>query len=123
MAVDVREEDIVNIKQQRVFQIEASRQDVSQRANAWAAKCDFILETQSENQLSFTRGSHWHALYTFDVRKLPTKVSIALSGTSPVGADCTFKVGSFFSISTPGDPKRVSEQFDLLIAYLKGALH
>jgi len=112
----------VNIKQQRTFQVEASQQDVSQRANAWAAKSDFILEAQSENKMSFARGSHWHALYTFDVRKLPTKVSITLSGQSPVSADCTFEVGSPFSIKTPGDTKRVSEQFDLLVAHLKGSL-
>ena len=112
----------MNIKQQRTFQVEASQQDVSQRANAWATKSGFILETQSENIMSFARGSHWHALYTFDVRKLPTKVSLIFSGQSPVSADCTFEVGSPLSIKPPGDPKRVSEQFDLLVAYLKGSL-
>ena len=112
----------MNIQQQRTIQIEASQQDVIQRANAWAAKSEFVLETQSMNQAVFTRGSHWHALYTFDVRKLPTTVSLVFSGHSPVNVDCTFKVGSPLSLSTPGDRKRVSEHFDLLIAYLKGAL-
>lgn len=112
----------MKIQQQRTIQIEASQQDVLQRANAWAAKSEFVLETQSINQMVFTRGSHWHAIYTFDVRKLPTTVSLVLSGQSPVIVECSFKVGSPLSISTPGDRKRVSEHFDLLVAYLKGAL-
>lgn len=112
----------MNIQQQRVIQIDASRQDLIQRANAWAAKSEFVLETQSMNQMVFKRGSHWHAIYTFDVRKLPTTVSLMFSGQSPANVECTFKVGSPLSISTPGDSKRVSEHFDLLVAYLKGAL-
>ncbi|MFA6292035.1 MAG: hypothetical protein WC637_09655 [Victivallales bacterium] len=112
----------MKIEQKRTIQIEASQQEVSQRANAWAAKCDFVLENQSANQMVFQRGSHWYAVYTFDVRKLPTVVSITFSEQAPLNVDCVFNIGSPFSISTPGDPKRVSEQFDLLIAYLRGAL-
>lgn len=113
----------MRIQQQRKVQIEASRQEVCARVNAWAAHCGFVLETLADDQLVFAKGSSWHAIYTFDIQKLPTRVSIILSGEAPTGVDCTFGVESLFSISTPGDAKKVSEQLDLLIAYLNDTLH
>lgn len=73
----------MNIQQQRTVQIEASKEELCRRTKTWAAKSEFILESESDNESVFTRGSHWHAIYTFDVRKMPTRVSIRISGQSP----------------------------------------
>ena len=112
----------MKIEQRRQIQIEASHEEVSARAGAWAGKCGFVLETLSDDQVVFARGgSGGLSIFTFDVADLPTKVSIALSGEAPITADCIFTVSSTLSISTEDDAKKVSEQFDVLIDYLTGA--
>ena len=69
----------------------------------------------------FARGGSWHSIYTFDVGKLPAKVSVKLSGEAPITVDCSYRVGSPLAISTQDDVKRVSEQLDVLVAYVTGA--
>ena len=113
----------MTIRRQREIQIGASYQELCTRVSDWAADCGFVMETLGDEELVFKRGSSWHAIYTFDIAKLPTTVSIALSGEAPIKADCTYTVASRLSTSTPADEESVSEQFDLLVAYLNGTPH
>ena len=112
----------MRIRQQREIFIDASSDEITNRATTWAAKADFVLKTQTSTQLRFVRGSLWKALYTFDVRKLPTGVTLTVSEGSPTTVTCEFDVRSPITIQTPGDEKRISEHFDLLIAHLTGTL-
>ena len=112
----------MNIKHERQVQLEAKPEDVAARLKRWALAARFICTHESPNHWSFHRGSHWHALYTFDIRKMPTDVQVFVTSESPLVARCEWSIGSLLTISTPGSAERISEQFDLLVAYLKGGL-
>ena len=112
----------MDITQERQFEIDLSPNEISVRLKKWAASGSFVCNTDTPQRWSFERGSQFAALYTFDIRKLPTKVNVALLAGSPPNLHCTFRVGSPFQFSTSGDPKRVSEQLDILVAHIKGAL-
>jgi hypothetical protein len=112
----------MHTKSDRQVQLEATPADVAGRLKRWAQTARFICTSESPNRWSFHRGSHWKALYTFDIRKIPTDVQIVLTSESPLVAQCEWSMGSLLTFSTPGDAERISEQFDVLVAYLKGAL-
>jgi hypothetical protein len=70
----------------------------------------------------YCRGSHWHAIYTFDIRKVPTEVRVRFAGDQFDSCMCSMVCGSWLQVNTPGDQKRLAEQMDLLQACLEGAL-
>ena len=74
-----------------------------------------------DTEWEYERGSHLVAAFTFDVRKVPTVVTINISEARPSHVECVMHVKSLWGIATPGDPKRVEEQIELLVAYAKGA--
>lgn len=112
----------MDITQERQFEIDMPPNEIGDRLKKWAASAGFVCNTDTPQRWSFERGSQFAALYTFDIRKLPTTVNVALLSGSPPNLHCTFRVRSPFTISTSGDPKRVSEQLDILVAHIKGAL-
>jgi hypothetical protein len=77
-----------------------------------AVVCGYTIETPSENKWTLCRGSLWHAVFTFDVRKLPTTVTIEV--ISPTRLHIDLLCHSALTISTPGDPKRISRELDEL---------
>jgi hypothetical protein len=100
----------------------ASRDQVKDRLDRWAARYGFTSDHSGIDDLTFQRGSHWKALYTFDIRKIPTVVRIEFSLSEVGQVTCRIQCGSWLQFSTLGDQKRLSEQLDLLEACLKGVL-
>ena len=99
-----------------------TRAELRQRLEAWARRYDFLLTAEPPDGFEYRRGSHWHALYTFDVRKIPTEVLVRATDDTFGDCFCTITAGSWLQVTAPGDGKRVSEQMDLLEACLKGLL-
>jgi len=99
----------------------ATRGEVLERLDYWARRYGFQRTEDREDDFTYCRGSHWHAFYTFDIRKVPTEVRVRFISDGLGTCVCNLSCGSWFQFSTPGDPKRVSDEMDLLEACLKGA--
>ena len=112
----------MNIRQDRTFTVGATSDLVSTRLKEWANASDFVCTSDSPHRWVFRRGSSWQALYSFDIRKAPTEVTVEVVTEQPLTVRSTMHVRSLLQYTTPGDEKRVSEQLDVLVAHLKGAL-
>jgi len=112
----------VKVTQERRIKVEIPADVISQRLGAWATKHGFVCTKASPGCWEFTRGTHLQAAFTFDVRKIPTTVNVKAPSDESGDLVCSFVVGSLLSLQTAGDQKRISEQFDILEAHLKGAL-
>ena len=101
----------------------ATETELFRRLKFWAHRYRFdLLANPAEGEFVYTRGSHWHAVYTFDIRKVPTRVEIRLIDDEHGICRCTMSCGSPLQMSSPDDHSRLSDQMDLLEACLKGAL-
>lgn len=80
----------------------------------WAEVNGFRGGEVAPKNWEFRRGSHWHAVYTFDIRKIPTRVAVMalpLSGQ----VVCTLRCGSWLTVQTPGDRARLESLLDSLV--------
>ena len=111
----------MNIHLERSLEIGDSMETVSRRLNSWSKKYGLICTRDTLGDWAFRRGTHFQTSYTFDVRKVPTTVTVTMTDGQPAEVYCSILVKSWLNIATPGDPKRVEEQIELLVAYVKGA--
>ncbi len=98
-----------------------SKAEILARLDLWADRYGFARSADDAEDFIYVRGSHWHALYTFDIRKVPTQVRIRMLNDDLGTCVCTMTCGSWLQISTYGDEKRLSDELDLLAACLQGA--
>jgi len=112
----------MDIQIERSFTTNDGVEVITQRLDMWSLKYGFVCTSNVTGSLEFRRGSHLVAAFTFDVRKIPTVVSVTLKGEQPTSIRCSLRVKSWLNIATPGDYKRVEEQADLLVSYLKGVI-
>ena len=112
----------MDVQHERELEIEGAAKDIADRLSRWADASGFVCIRDTEKGWSYERGSTLAATYTFDIRKIPTEVQVSIVSEDPLKMNCKWRVHSPLQISTPGDGERIAEQFDLLIAYLKGAL-
>lgn len=99
-----------------------SRAGLIERLAFWADRYGFRPAAAAGSDFVYTRGSHWQALYTFDLRKVPTEVRVRFVDDEAGDCLCTMTCGTWLQFSAPGDEQRLAEQMDLLEACLKGAL-
>lgn len=99
-----------------------SEEELADRLGFWAARYGFRRAPDGIGCFVYERGSHWHAIYTFDIRKVPTEVRVTLLDDGAGICRCTISCGSWLQISTPGDEDRLSQEMDLLEACIGGAL-
>jgi hypothetical protein len=98
------------------------RQDISPerfraRLLAWAEANGFTAAEELPNRWVLRRGSHWHALYTFNIRKVPTAVVVRhLPLTGEVA--CSLVCGSPFQAIAPWERATLQKDFDSLLACL-----
>jgi hypothetical protein len=111
----------MRIMQERQFEIELTPTEIGARVKGWANSGGFVCTTDTPQLWSFERGSRLVALYTFDIKKIPTKVNVVLMPGQPQFLRCTFSVSAPFSLSTSGDKKWVSAQLDALVDHIKSA--
>ncbi len=92
------------------------------RLEKWSEKYNFKLlgNNTGEKKLIYKRGNHFRASCSFDVRYVPTTVSVQLLDNENK-IIIKFHVKSYFYKAFPSDPDRVNEQLELLIAYLRGS--
>ena len=112
----------MDVEHERDLELDATGSDISGRLSRWADKCGFDCIRDTSQGWAYQRGSKVAAVYTFDIRKIPTDVEVSVVSEEPFKINCKWRVHSGLTISTHGDTERIAEQFDLLIAYLKGAL-
>jgi hypothetical protein len=112
----------MNIHLERSFEITDSTETVSRRLRRWSQKYGLTCTSDSLGNWEYRRGTHLQASYTFDVRKVPTTVTITMVGEQPAKVHCSILVKSWLSIATRGETSRVEEQIELLEAYVRGFL-
>lgn len=117
-----RQESNRDIQIERSFTTNDDAEVITRRLDKWSLKYGFVCTSNVTGSWEFRRGSHFVAAFTFDVRKIPTVVSVTLKGGQPTSVQCSLHVRSWLRIATPGDYKRVEEQADLLVSYLKGVI-
>ncbi len=89
------------------------------RLLAWAEGHGFTAAEELPNRWVLRRGSPWHALYTFNIRKVPTEiVARHLPLTGEVA--CSLVCGSPFQLITPWERATLQKDFDSLLACLAG---
>jgi hypothetical protein len=99
-----------------------SRLEAARRLGFWADRYGFTRDEDDGEDFVFKRGSQWSAVYTFDIRKVPTEARVTWVASTPGLCICTMNVASWLQMPTPGDETLLSEQMDLLEACLKAAL-
>ena len=112
----------MDIRIERSFTTNDDVEAITQRLDKWSLKYGFVCTYNVAGTWEFRRGSHLVAGFTFDVRKVPTVVSVTLTGDQPNSVQCSVHVRSWLNIAMPGDYKRVEEQADLLVSCLKGVI-
>ena len=110
--VDVRSRFPLDITGQRTIVLNISDEILEQRVQLLARSCGFAITNRSERNWTLQRGSLWHALYTFHVRKLPT--TVALEMISAKQLSILLRCRSVLTVATPGDAKRISQELDEL---------
>jgi len=115
----------MNYKSKLLINFEENPTVITERLNQWAKKYKFKVEASLENNKSkwlYKRGSHFRGSWSFDVRCVPTTVTIEYDEIKQ-SLTCLFHVKSLFYRQMPSDPLRVDEQLELLIAYLKNVFN
>jgi hypothetical protein len=107
----------VNIELRRLVPLDCSQQVLRERLFAWARLTGFTLSHEGPDGWTFTRGSPWWALISFDVRKTPTTLRILLLPLSASLA-CSLQCGSWAQIETRGDRPRLEQDLDDLLLFV-----
>jgi len=110
----------MDIHLKRSFVIDASIEKISHRLKQWSHKYGLTCTCDTPGNWEYHRGTHLQASFTFDVRKVPTTVTVTMTEGPPANVNCSIHVKSWLNFETPGDKKRVEEQIELLMAYIKG---
>lgn len=106
-----------------VVQVNEYRATVLARINAWALEGGFqVVTANATERLVFERGSSWSAMWTFDIRKIPTRVEISIVGDGPCTLYIKFAVSSGWQATSARDRTNFEEQVNLLVAKAKGAI-
>ena len=108
----------MNYRTEAIFKTDDSYNVLLIRAKFWAQRYKFILVEENEYKIIYRRGSHFRASCSFDVRYVPSIVTIEYLENKII---VSFYVKSYFYHAMPTDSSRVDEQLELLIAYLKGS--
>jgi len=91
------------------------------RLDLWSKKYNFKLVENDDFKWIYKRGNHFRASCSFDVRYVPTTVTINYL-ESEKAITSSFHVKSFFYHAMPTDNSRVDEQIELFVAYIKGVV-
>lgn len=110
--VDVRSHFPLEITGQRTIFLDISDEALEQRVQSLVRSCGFAITNRSKRNWTLKRGSLWHALYTFDVRKLPTTVVLEMNSAKQLFI--SLRCRSVLTVATPGDAKRISQELDEL---------
>ena len=106
----------------RVFHIMDSAETLSRNLEIWSKKENFICTREGLGNWEYRRGTYLSSSLSFDVRKLPTIVTIKVTGESPVKVDCSMSVKSWLHFETPSDKKKMENQMNSLVTQLQQRL-
>lgn len=106
----VRSRFPLDIFARREIEIVQAAESLEQRILRAAKVFGFSSEVQAERRWRLSRGSKWHAFYTWDIRKLPTTITIEL--VLPTQLNISMHCRSVMSISRLDDARRLAEQLD-----------
>jgi len=107
------------MKLTKTFEVE---RDKVGRIPSYFATQGYKLEKRSPETFLFKRGSGWAAVYTFDVRKLPTTVTVTLTdrGDDRVLILVNYNVsGKGLQIFTSGDREKIEAEMESLEVFMK----
>ena len=108
----------MNYKSNLKIKVKDSYEIIKKRADFWAKKYKFKKYQENENEIIYKRGSHLRVSCSFDVRYIPSTVTIKLKNEE---IEIIFHAKSIFYHAFPSDSERIDEQTELLSAYIKGA--
>ena len=110
--IDVRSRFPLEITGQRTIFWDMSEEMLDRQVQLLTRSCGFAITNRSKRNWTLQRGSLWHALYTFNIRKLPT--TVVLDMISAKQLSIWLRCSSVLTFSTPGDAKRISQVLDEL---------
>jgi hypothetical protein len=108
---------VMNIKIERSFALDVAATELRARLLAWAERAGFRFVEESPGRWLFRRGSQLHALYSFDIRKIPTVLEVKhlpAAGKVAVSLIC----GSWSQLLTSSDRDKLENETATLFAWL-----
>src|SRR5262245_4159735 len=109
----------MNITLERSVPLEISPAELDDRLKRWAEANGFRYRCESAGRWMFHRGSQWCALYTFDIRKVPTQVVVEFIGEPPAMIHCSLNCRSWLQFPTPWEKRTLENDLHALIAHLR----
>ncbi len=105
-----------------VINIDATKDTILLRIKNWASEQGFKTLSDNGERLVFKRGSVLTALFTFDIKKIPTTIEVNITGNGPFTVNSRFEVASFLQVTTDGDQRRLEDQVQIFTGKIKGAI-
>jgi hypothetical protein len=91
--------------------------EMAARVWRWTTRKGFASVEREPERWVFQRGSHWHALYTFNYRKVPTTLTV-----EPLSSDrvvvFTLCCGSWLSLMTRSDRVALEAESESLLEWV-----
>ena len=112
----------MDIKETREVRIELDNKTLRDRVMQAAARGGFNCTSDLENQWIFKRGHMLHGLYSFDVHKLPCEMIISRDTDDEKLIKSSMHQTNPLVIATSNTRRYLTNEIDLLVAYIKGAL-
>jgi hypothetical protein len=93
--------------------VTSSAEEIQERVRAWATCMAYRLVEEQPGRWLLRRGSRWHALYTFDLHKIPCEVIVLHMPLSRQVA-CSLHCRSWRTFPTKWDQEMLEDELDLL---------
>ena len=99
----------MNIHLERSFFVYSHPEKIVSWLEKWGPSQGFQTAGEETTTFALTRGSHWWAGISMDIRKIPTKLSVALKGSHPCLLSVALVCKSPLSMQTPGDKAKLEK--------------
>jgi hypothetical protein len=101
----------LHITAECLFQLDVRADRLVHRIQRAAEVCMFSVIARRDDRFILHRGSNWHAIYTFDIRKIPTVATVTVQSHGQIHV--VFRCQSIWQISTSGDATRLLRELTL----------
>lgn len=104
----------MNIHLERSFFVYSCPESIYSWLESWRTSQNFQMLSEETQTPKLTRGSHWWASVSMNIRKIPTTLSIVMDGAYPCLVNVTLVCRSPLAMETPGDKGKLEEDLNKL---------
>lgn len=108
----------VNIHLTRSRYVYSKPETILAWLDEWQRSQGFQSAAEETDSLTMKRGSHWSAAFTFDIRKIPSTLSVSVEGEYPCLLTIELRCKSPLAMQTPGDKGKLEKDLNLLEDFL-----